>query len=165
MFGSQDGSANQVLTAGQDQAVGRLAWWRRAATYLIACGQQTTTCYLLGSCLHLCLLRVCDVGGEISDFGVVGTINLRWCKQGYILLSLWKRHVKIIRSQSSMDLHVVHVLRCTSFQTWDLPKSLHDWKFQGKKFTQKTHNFRHLLNRDKKCVNALNWDKTSKKCS
>ena len=37
--------------------------------------------------------------------------------------------------------------------------------FRVKKFTQKTRNFRHLLNRDKKCVNALNWDKTSKKCS
>ena len=34
--------------------------------------------------------------------------------------------------------------------------------FRVKNFTQKTHNFRHLLNRDKKCVNALNWDKTSK---
>ena len=50
-------------------------------------------------------------------------------------------------------------------QTWDLSKNLHDQRFQGKKFTQKTRNFRHLLNRDKKCVNALNWDKTSKKCS
>ena len=48
-------------------------------------------------------------------------------------------------------------------QTWDLSKNLHDWRFQGKKFTQKTRNFRHLSNRDKKCVNALNWDKTSKK--
>ena len=42
-------------------------------------------------------------------------------------------------------------------------KKLHDRRFQGKKFTQKAHNFRHLLNRDKKCINALNWDKTSKK--
>ena len=50
-------------------------------------------------------------------------------------------------------------------QTWDLSKNLHDRRFQGKKFTQKTRNFWHLLNRDKKCVNALNWDKTSKKCS
>ena len=50
-------------------------------------------------------------------------------------------------------------------QTWDLSKNLHDRRFQGKKFTQKARNFRHLLNRDKKCVNALNWDKTSKKCS
>ena len=52
-----------------------------------------------------------------------------------------------------------------AMQTWNLSKKLYDWKFQGKKFTQKTRNFRHLLNRDKKCVNALNWDKTSKKCS
>ena len=50
-------------------------------------------------------------------------------------------------------------------QTWDLSKNLHDRRFQGKKFTQKTRNFWHLLNRDKKRVNALNWDKTSKKCS
>ena len=42
-------------------------------------------------------------------------------------------------------------------------KKLHDRRFQGKKFTQKTRNFRHLLNCDIKCVNALNWDKTSKK--
>ena len=42
-------------------------------------------------------------------------------------------------------------------------KNLHDRRFQGKEFTQKKRNFRHLLNRDKKCVNALNWDKTSKK--
>ena len=48
-------------------------------------------------------------------------------------------------------------------QTWNLSKNLQDRRFQGKKFTQKTRNFRHLLNRDKKCVNALNWDKTSKK--
>ena len=48
-------------------------------------------------------------------------------------------------------------------QTWDLSKKLHDRRFQGKKITQKTRNFQHLLNRDKKCVNALNWDKTSKK--
>ena len=39
-------------------------------------------------------------------------------------------------------------------QTWNLSKDLQDRRFQGKKFTQKTHNFRHLLNRDKKCVNA-----------
>ena len=52
-----------------------------------------------------------------------------------------------------------------SAQTWDLSKNLHDRRFQGKKITQKTRNFRHLLNHDKKCVNALNWDKTSKKCS
>ena len=50
-----------------------------------------------------------------------------------------------------------------SMQTWNLSKDLQDRRFQGKKFTQKTRNFRHLLNRDKKCVNALNWDKTSKK--
>ena len=50
-------------------------------------------------------------------------------------------------------------------QTWNLSKNLQDQRFQGKKFTQKTRNFRHLLNRNKKCVNALNWDKTSKKCS
>ena len=50
-------------------------------------------------------------------------------------------------------------------QTWNLSKNLHDRRFQGKRFTQKTRDFRHLLNRDKKCVNALNWDKTSKKCS
>ena len=50
-------------------------------------------------------------------------------------------------------------------QTWDLSKNLHDRRFQGKKFTQKTCNFRHLLNHDKKCVNALNLDNTSKKCS
>ena len=49
------------------------------------------------------------------------------------------------------------------FQTWNLSQNLHDRRFQGKKFTQKTRNFRHLLNCDKKCVNALNWDKTSKK--
>ena len=49
------------------------------------------------------------------------------------------------------------------FQTWNLSKDLQDRRFQGKKYTQKTRNFRHLLNRDKKCVNALNWDKTSKK--
>ena len=49
-------------------------------------------------------------------------------------------------------------------QTWYLSKKLHNRRFQGKKFTQKTHNFGHLLNCDKKCVNALNWDKTSKKC-
>ena len=48
-------------------------------------------------------------------------------------------------------------------QTWNLSKNLQDRRFQGKKFTQKTRNFRHLLNCDKKCVNALNWDKTSKK--
>ena len=48
-------------------------------------------------------------------------------------------------------------------QTWNLSKNLHNRRFQGKKFTQKMRNFRHLLNRDKKCVNALNWDKTSKK--
>ena len=52
-----------------------------------------------------------------------------------------------------------------SHQTWDLSKNLHNRRFQGKKFTQKMRNFRHLLNRNKKCVNALNWDKTSKKCS
>ena len=51
------------------------------------------------------------------------------------------------------------------YRTWDVSKNLHGRRFQGKKFTQKTRNFRHLLNRDKKCVNALNWDKTSKKCS
>ena len=55
--------------------------------------------------------------------------------------------------------------KSTHGQTWDLSKNLHDRRFQGKKITQKTRNFRHLLNRDKKCVNALNWDKTSKKCS
>ena len=81
----------------------------------LACGEQTTTCYLLGSCLHLCLQRAWGAGGEISDFGVVGTTNLRWCKQGYIILSLWKRQFKITRSRSSMDLHVLQVLRCTSF--------------------------------------------------
>ena len=48
-------------------------------------------------------------------------------------------------------------------QTCNLSKDLQDQRFQGKKFTPKTRNFRHLLNRDKKCVNALNWDKTSKK--
>ena len=69
----------------------------------------------------------------------------------YFSAGTWRSHVKIV----------------TMFvdQTWNLSKNLHDWKFQGKKFTQKTRNFRHLLNRDKKCVNALNWDKTSKKCS
>ena len=41
-------------------------------------------------------------------------------------------------------------------QTWNLSKDLQDRRFQGKKFTQKTRNFRHLLNLDKKCVNALN---------
>ena len=51
-----------------------------------------------------------------------------------------------------------------ALQTWNLSKDLQGRRFQGKKFTQKTRNFRHLLNRDKKCVNALNWDKTSKKC-
>ena len=50
----------------------------------------------------------------------------------------------------------VHEIYLQCKQTWDLSKNLHDWKFQGKKFTQKTRNFRHLLNRDKKCVNALN---------
>ena len=35
-------------------------------------------------------------------------------------------------------------------------KKLHDRRFHSKKFTQKTRNFQHLLNRDKKCVNALN---------
>ena len=48
-------------------------------------------------------------------------------------------------------------------QTWNLSKNLQDRRFQGKEFTQKTRNFRDLLNRDKKCVNALNWDKTGKK--
>ena len=48
-------------------------------------------------------------------------------------------------------------------QTWNLSKNLQDRRFQGKKFTQNTRNFRHLLNCNKKCVNALNWDKTSKK--
>ena len=55
-----------------------------------------------------------------------------------------------------------HIVK-TENQTWNLSKDLQDRRFQGKKFTQKTRNFRHLLNRDKKCVNALNWDKTSKK--
>ena len=53
--------------------------------------------------------------------------------------------------------------KCWQAQTWNLSKDLQDRRFQGKKFTQKMRNFRHLLNRDKKCVNALNWDKTSKK--
>ena len=29
-------------------------------------------------------------------------------------------------------------------QTWDLSKNLHDRRFQGKKFTPKTRNFRHF---------------------
>ena len=69
-------------------------------------------------------------------------------------------------------LFVVSVFFCSTptwpnmyTQTWNLSKDLQDRRFQGKKFTQKTRNFRHLLNPDKKCVNALNWDYTSKKCS
>ena len=66
---------------------------------------------------------------------------------------------------AELGRHQVDSQDLVIIQTWNLSKNLHDWKFQGKKFTQKTRNFRHLFNRDKKCVNALNWDKTSKKCS
>ena len=78
---------------------------------------------------------------------------------------------KLLKSQSNRrhfwcSTQIQHN-RCDETSQTDLRfvKKLHDRRFQGKKFTQKTRNFRHLLNRDKKCINALNWDKTSKKCS
>ena len=76
------------------------------------------------------------------------------------------------KSKSTNILNFCYQRNCQCFgkclfpnQTWNLSKNLQDRRFRGKKFTQKTRNFRHLLNRDKKCIIALNWDKTGKKCS
>ena len=78
----------------------------------------------------------------------------------------WKSKNGIYGTFNTPAMHVaVQAVLSLYAQTWDMSKNLHDRRFQGKKFTQKTRNFWHLLNRDKKCVNALNWDKTSKKCS
>ena len=79
--------------------------------------------------------------------------------------SLAERRRSPLSCQSFFAWNRIWRTRLWPTQTWNLSKNLHNRRFQGKKFTQKTHNFRHLLNRDKKCVNALNWDKTSKKCS
>ena len=78
------------------------------------------------------------------------------CQNSQPLIVIWQGRNNDTHLRQSTSL-------CLKKQTWNLSKNLQDRRFQGKKFTQKTRNFRHLLNCDKKCVNALNWDKTSKK--
>ena len=54
------------------------------------------------------------------------------------------------------------------WQSYNIGQSLNRLEICQKIYTTedfRVKKFRHLLNRDKKCVNALNWDKTSKECS
>ena len=51
------------------------------------------------------------------------------------------------------------------WQSYNIGQSLNRLEICQKIYTTedfRVKKFRHLLNRDKKCVNALNWDKTSK---
>ena len=66
-FASEDGSANQVLTARQDEGAGRLTWCRRAASYLLVDNKLLLAICLGAACTCACCACVMpEVKSQIS---------------------------------------------------------------------------------------------------
>ena len=85
--------------------------------YLLAC-LWGTNYYLLFAWVLLALVLAARVRCRRWNlrFRSRGNDKLALMQEGINkILSLWKRQFKITRSRSSMDLHVLQVLRCTSF--------------------------------------------------
>ena len=156
------GSCSQIYTRRGQNASLRLPFTRWTPTYSEIFGQVQKGSWMLPCLKQRKRTSKCR-GKEINA-----------SQQGTLLIKRKKRCSREKKKRSQIFANAIRKKRGRSgrsgkqdhlVQTWDLSKNLHDRRFQGKNFTQKTRNFGHLLNHDKKCVNALNWDKTSKKCS